>query len=120
MSSAAEAAPYAAVLTLSLDPSGSWRPTNVRSPPLRSHCNTSTTMRVGRRQRDPLKLPALAAPSQEPHGQTSLARLRYAAQETKMSNDHFSDFACWVLFVEIVTLYWEWGLMYHSDLETRM
>lgn len=83
VSSTAEGAPYAAVLTLSLDPSGSWPPTDVRSQALSSPCNSSTTMRGGRRRRGPLKLPALAATSQEPHRRTSLARLRYAAHGAK-------------------------------------
>lgn len=83
MSATAAGASYAAVLTLSLDPSGSWDPANVRSQPLGSPCNPSTTMRGGRRQRGPLKLPALAATSREPHRRTSLARLRYVAHETK-------------------------------------
>lgn len=83
MSSTAEGAQYAAVLTLTLNPSGSWHPANVRSQPLSSPCNSSTTKRGGRRQRGPLKLPALAATSQEPHSRTSRARLRYAAHKTK-------------------------------------
>lgn len=79
MSSTAEGAQYAAVLTLSLDPSGPWHPANVPSQPLSSRIHAVARTRGSRRQRAPLKLPALAATSQDLHRQTSRARLRYAA-----------------------------------------
>lgn len=79
VSIAAEGAPYAAVLTLSLDPSGPWRPANVRSQPLSGHSHSSGRMRGRRRQRGPLKLPALASTPQDLHRQTGLTRLRYDA-----------------------------------------
>lgn len=84
----------AAVLTLSLDPSGSWHPANVRSQPLGSPCNSAITVRGGRRQRGPVKLPALAATIQEPHRQTSLAQLRYVANETRFRWFDLLGFEC--------------------------
>lgn len=76
MSGTAGGASYAAVLTLSLDTSGPWHPRNIRSQPPSRPIHPSPTMRGSRRQRGPLKLPALAATVQEPHRRTSLAHLR--------------------------------------------
>lgn len=76
MSSSAGGASYAAVLTLTLDPSGPWHPRNIQSQPLSSPIYPLPTLRGSRLQRGPVKLPELAATSQEPHRRSSLVCLR--------------------------------------------